>query len=257
MFTFFKLLYGPKLYWVYLNQDSSRHGEHAGQLGQAYQPEGPEKWGHTMVSGVKFMAELGVYVGPLLLPYIYKRMDDLRRNPRSLADFALVISCVYMAGLMLRAAGRVNSPVYREFFEALSKAKKGFDTEAKEKLARYDFDFASWPVEFNATRPRDPSNLLIPPPPKESAMQKLSTLPHRILGWAMMNVFGLKLLYPGSTRWFLQALIGPAITEHRAVLVNKHRGQRVKLGTADDNEIDSMFFDRRGSVKKIMHFIII
>ena len=60
-----------------------------------------------------------------------------------------------------------------------------------------------------------------------------------------MHSFGLKLIYPGSTKWLLQALVGPAITEHRAQLVARHRGERIKLKTADGNEIDSMFFDKR------------
>ena len=75
--------------------------------------------------------------------------------------------------------------------------------------------------------------------------RSLLSLPHRALGWVMMNTFGLKLIYPGSTKWLLQALVGPALTEHRAVLVSRQRGERVKLRTADGNDIDSMFFDRR------------
>ncbi len=76
-------------------------------------------------------------------------------------------------------------------------------------------------------------------------MESALSLPHRVLGWAMMNTFGLKLIYPGSTKWLLQALVGPAITEHRALLVAKHRGERIKLATVDGNQIDSMFFDKR------------
>lgn len=72
-----------------------------------------------------------------------------------------------------------------------------------------------------------------------------SNIPHRLLGWIMINTFGLKLIYPGSTKWLLQALVGPSLAEQRATLVVKHRGRRVKLGTSDGNDIDSMLFDRR------------
>jgi len=61
----------------------------------------------------------------------------------------------------------------------------------------------------------------------------------------MMNVFGLKLIYPGSTRWLLQPLIAPALAENRASLVVKRGGERYKLATEDGNHIDAMFFDRR------------
>ena len=54
------------------------------------------------------------------------------------------------------------------------------------------------------------------------------------------------MIYPGSTKWVFQSLMAPAITEHRALLVSKHNGDRIKLQTADENHIDSMFFDRRG-----------
>ena len=62
----------------------------------------------------------------------------------------------------------------------------------------------------------------------------------------MINTFGLKLIFPGSTKWLFQSLMGPAITEHRAQLVSAAGGERVKLGTLDGNEIDAMFFDKRG-----------
>lgn len=62
----------------------------------------------------------------------------------------------------------------------------------------------------------------------------------------MINTFGLKLIYPGSTKWLLQPLIGPALAEGRAAEVTKKGGVRYKLVTKDNNHIDSMFFDRRG-----------
>ena len=69
---------------------------------------------------------------------------------------------------------------------------------------------------------------------------------HKSLLRFMINTFGLKLIYPGSTRWLLQPLIGPALAESRAGLVVKQGGKRVKVDTADGNSIDAMYFDRRG-----------
>ncbi len=110
-----------------------------------------ESWGQSIVSWVKFLTELGVYMSPFLLPYFFRRLEGLRQNPRPLADFAFGVYCFYFLGLLLRAYGRFNNPTYKEFAEVLRKAKLDFSTEAKEALSAYDFEFWAWPVEFNAT----------------------------------------------------------------------------------------------------------
>ena len=60
----------------------------------------------------------------------------------------------------------------------------------------------------------------------------------------MINTFGMKMIYPGSTS-VLQFLIGDSITTGRSKMVAAQAGVRNKLVAKDGNEIDSMLFDRR------------
>lgn len=169
-------------------------------------------------------------------------MESYRQNPRSLADAILFVSCVYAVGVLLRACGRRANPAYVEFNRNLRSGLAAFGSpEGKARVARYDFDFASWPVEFNATSRKGGRRFL--PPPTFSAWESVVKFPQRLVGWAMVNSFGFKMIYPGSVA-SLQYLMAQAIAENRANLVRKV-GERFKLRTEDGNHIDSMFFDRR------------
>ena len=53
-------------------------------------------------------------------------------------------------------------------------------------------------------------------------------------------------MYPGSMS-LLQAGLSDALSQGRAKLVVTDEGERFKLKTADGNDVDAMFFDRRTS----------
>ncbi len=110
-------------------------------------------------------------------------------------------------------------------------------------LRGYDFDFSAWPVEYEVPPELRSGRRFAQPPPFASVFEHLCRLP----AFFLINTFGLKLIYPGSTRWFFQTLVGPVLTEQRARLVSGRGGERFKLKTADGNHIDAMFFDRRSS----------
>ena len=134
-----------------------------------------------------------------------------------------------------------------KFLQPLTHCRFGFVFSVQDALRRYDFEFWAWPTDFNATV-RDSRTFLGQFDPVTPACAPAGPyfLPHRVLGWFMINTFGLKLIYPGSTRWLLQPLIGPVLAESRSKLVNAQGGKRVKVNTEDGNSIDAMYFDRRG-----------
>lgn len=68
--------------------------------------------------------------------------------------------------------------------------------------------------------------------------------PYRVLSWLMVQSFGISLVYPGSMS-LLQAGIAEALQQGRAKYVLEKQGKRFKLQSADKNDIDVMFFDRR------------
>jgi len=115
-------------------------------------PNATEAWGQSVVSWVRFGVELGIYVAPLILPYVYRRLEAAASDPKPLADLALSLGCLYAFGLLLRAWGRSGNEDYLKFAEVLREAKSNFDKDGKRALRRFDFEFWAWPVEFNASR---------------------------------------------------------------------------------------------------------
>lgn len=184
-----------------------------------------------------------MYASPLYLPFFYQRIAGWRHHPRALFDLGLTLSTLYVLALCLRAYGRAGNAHYLEFVQAFMRASQNFDAQAKTALRRFDFDFRAWPVEFDAATLT--ASKSIDPPTSSGAFNSLAYLPHKVSAWLLINTLGLKLIYPGSTRWFLQPMVGPSLTQQRGVLVGKQGGERFKLRTRDGNQIDSMFFDRR------------
>eukprot|EP00094_Tigriopus_californicus_P002171 TCALIF_02094-PA protein Name:"Similar to ABHD16A Abhydrolase domain-containing protein 16A (Bos taurus)" AED:0.10 eAED:0.10 QI:561/1/0.87/1/0.57/0.5/8/0/382 len=123
------------------------------------------------------------------------------------------------------------------------RATQNFDVHAKTALRRFDFEFSAWPVEFDAATLPFAKSIATPSP--SQAFNSFTYWPHKASAWILINTLGLKLIYPGSTRWFLQPMVGQSLTQQRGVLVGKQGGERFKLRTRDANHIDSMFFDRR------------
>ncbi|KAK7505112.1 hypothetical protein BaRGS_00003682 [Batillaria attramentaria] len=59
-----------------------------------------------------------------------------------------------------------------------------------------------------------------------------------------MHTFGRRMVYPGATS-LMQMLVGSMLDQGRAALVEEKRGVRAKVLTEDENEIDTIFVDRR------------
>ncbi|CAI5768031.1 Alpha/beta hydrolase domain-containing protein 16A [Podarcis lilfordi] len=159
-----------------------------------------------------------------------------------------------LAGIAcLRGIGRWTNPQYIQFITILEDAHRYGTPEHKKKLASYNFDFRSWPVDFRwdeATSRSDSRNvpLLRSEPKHRSAvngfLHALKKLPCQIASFIVAHTFGRRMLYPGSV-YLLQKALMPMLLQGQARLVEECNGKRAKLAACDGNEIDTMFMDRR------------
>ena len=66
----------------------------------------------------------------------------------------------------------------------------------------------------------------------------------RLLSFACVDTFGLRMMYPGV---IIKSLIGKALLEGRANFIENKKAQRAVVQTADkyENKIDTLFVDQR------------
>lgn len=77
-------------------------------------------------------------------------------------------------------------------------------------------------------------------------LERLFHYPSLALGYVCVNVFGRRLMFPGSLQLLRQMMERPLL-EGRTNLIVQHRARRYLLRAADGNHIDTIFVDRRAS----------
>jgi len=75
-------------------------------------------------------------------------------------------------------------------------------------------------------------------------IERLFHYPTLLLGYICINVFGRRLMFPGSLQIF-RHMVNRDLLDGRANLIVSYRAKRYILRTADGNNIDTMFVDRR------------
>ena len=78
----------------------------------------------------------------------------------------------------------------------------------------------------------------------ETVLERIFHYPTRLLGYICVNVFGRRLMFPGSLQ-FLKKMIERPLLDGRTNLIVQHRAKRRLLRTADGHHIDTVFVDRR------------
>jgi hypothetical protein len=76
--------------------------------------------------------------------------------------------------------------------------------------------------------------------------ERLFHYPSLFLGYICVNVFGRRLMFPGSLQLLRQMMERPLL-DGRTNLIVQHRAKRYLIHTADGNNIDTIFVDRRQS----------
>lgn len=79
-----------------------------------------------------------------------------------------------------------------------------------------------------------------------SILEQLCHYPLLFLGYLCVNIFGRRLMFPGSLQ-ILRHMMSRALLNGRTNLIISHHARRYVLRTADGNRIDTMFVDRRAT----------
>lgn len=192
-----------------------------------------EHYGCLIISTLRFVWRLVPWASPVLFWHVYSGGSH-----GLVVRSAGLAALLFLVGHLLRAAGRGSQPLYQQFLNSLHQARtlSAGSQQTRSILAKYDFDTSYWPIDFAA-------KAVGPFPVFESddggfLMNGASFLLARMVGASLM--------YPGSMA-FMNALLEPHLKEGRSKLIEKYGGQRFVIQTTDDNLIDTMFVDRRGS----------
>ncbi|KAK7080616.1 Protein abhd16a [Halocaridina rubra] len=242
MSSLFSCIVGPRLYKIY---------DRVGNLieSQPYVPNALEKIGNKIVQGLRILYNVGIYTSPFIVLSLYR------------GDYALYMSAVkYGTGLGLllivalicRGAGRRLNPTYTSFLDTLSKSAitQRPNEEIMGEIRKYEFDFASWPTNFDWTdldadskKPRvfvERGAIR----QKQGIISRICMVPCQIVAWVLTFLVGKQLVYPGCIQ-LLQLALDQYLVNGREKLIHEHGGQRNKIISQDGNTIDTMLIDRR------------
>ena len=66
-----------------------------------------------------------------------------------MSKFLVGVGFVVAGAIIIRTLGRLSNPVYTQFTSVLATAQRNYSSANKNQISQYDFDFSSWPVDFN------------------------------------------------------------------------------------------------------------
>ncbi|KAJ2954001.1 hypothetical protein O0L34_g2214 [Tuta absoluta] len=230
-------MFSPRLYTIY--KDGPRNGAF-------YEPQGLERWGDRIISTAHTIMNITLYTSPFIGMYIYRNRSYFAFDESSsLARLIGGMGCLLAFSFLIRGLGRASNPKYLQFLQALTDS--GPDPKVRlQAIRKYDFDFRAWPVDY-AVVSKPQSSVWQRHPFKNCANPELPAYQRgvlQVLAFAATHIFGLRLIYPGSLS-LVQHLLSSALLQGRAQLVEEFEGKRAKILTADRNEIDTMFVDKR------------
>jgi len=239
--SFVKCLLGPRLLRTY-----PKFGDRivVNQV-MDYQQKSYEGWGDSILSSLSYASSLVLYTAPLVIPMAFtmRRGWFTVEGGIFLTKFLAGVGLVAAVSLVLRTVGRFCNPQYKQFLEVLTRAQGEMTPQNKAALSKYDFQFSSWPAEF---RVADVEGDESKPRLYLEQVRHLPT-PIDILSWLLTHTFGIKLVYPGSIR-MLSGLMERPLADGRMTLMEEKNGQRFKIVTRDNNEIDTMFVEQKNRV---------
>ncbi|KAL1517355.1 hypothetical protein ABEB36_001126 [Hypothenemus hampei] len=226
-----KCMFSPRLIQMYHNA-SERH----------YKPLPLEKWSDRVIRSFYIAWKFGLYTSPFLGVILYSRNYLLPQTLWEVSKLAAGMGVLLFVTFCTRALGRSMNFTYLEFLDVLTKAQENI-TAHKADLMVYDFDFSAWPVEYDLSGTKSSANTLVETHYK-GVIDYVTSIPLHVIAYLAIHSFGIRLIYPGSLK-FLQSILESRLLDGRATLIEKYRGQRYKLKTADGNTIDTMFVNFR------------
>eukprot|EP00088_Acartia_fossae_P024402 TRINITY_DN2535_c0_g1_i13.p1 TRINITY_DN2535_c0_g1~~TRINITY_DN2535_c0_g1_i13.p1 ORF type:complete len:546 (-),score=106.85 TRINITY_DN2535_c0_g1_i13:386-2023(-) len=229
----YQYILGPKLYSFYASANSN-----AVKV-VPYTPNNLEHYGDNILTSISCASKIILYASPIILPF-YLRRDWLSLDTGVFATkFVVVVCMVSIASLVTRAIGRMTNPLYPHFADTLISAHSKYNHISKSSMQQYDFQFKSWPVDFDV---REVENIRKSTAVLSSHRPSYFS-PTDILARMLSHTFGISLVYPGSMSLMSLVLEAPLL-EGRCKLVLEHQATRNKIRTRDNNTIDTMYVDR-------------
>ena len=143
MSSVFRCLFGPSLF---------RYNIKPGGHYVDYEALTLERWGDTVLTSITTTARLLLYVSPIVIPWAINRGWASQEGVQSMSKFLMGVGVVVAGAIVIRTLGRLSNPVYTNFMSVLATAQRNFTPANKQKMAEFDFQFSSWPVDFNVTK---------------------------------------------------------------------------------------------------------
>ncbi|XP_066579789.1 phosphatidylserine lipase ABHD16A [Amia ocellicauda] len=261
-----RCVFGPKLSRIHRSAEPSRAGP-VRQQGWTYQAKALEKHTDSILGWASALWSLSYYTSPLLVFYLYRKGYICSSKLVPVGQYVGTLLIVLVGVACLRGIGRWTNPEYIQFITILEETKRNNRSENKKKLACFNFDFRSWPVDFNWSDVSSRKELtkggvsLLKSEPKhrgaaDSLLSSVRKLPCQLVSYLIAHSFGRRMLYPGSV-CLLQKAMRPMLQQGQARLVEEFDGERAKLVACDGNEIDTMFVDRRMGAGEQGHTLVI
>ncbi|XP_043585203.1 phosphatidylserine lipase ABHD16A [Bombus pyrosoma] len=245
--TLWKCNLGPRLFKVYEITWIGRLVE------KSYEPNSLERWGDQIVICFAAIWSISLYTIPLVAIFFYQHSNSITENISFLCKLAASASAIFIASLAARGCSRANNPIYLKFLKTLNEVNAHYTVETKQELDKYEFEFWARPVDFDV---RDIEKVTAKGKltlekiaassgriKRQTGKEFIYTLPCKFLSYIVAHTFAIKMIYPGSVT-VLNWAFRSTLLKGRIHLI-KHGGERYKLLTADNNEIDAIFVDRR------------
>ncbi|CAG9770407.1 unnamed protein product [Ceutorhynchus assimilis] len=232
--SIWKCMFSPKLYQIYGNGPAER----------IYEPLPLERWGDCVINSIYTIWKFGLYTSPFWGIILYNKGYLEPQGLALIMKFAAGMGVILIVSICFKGIGRAQNTTYQRFLEVLERAEENV-TVTKPELMRYDFEFKSWPVEYDLSRQRSPISRSTARR-SQNNVEYLMSLPFRMIAYLAIHTFGIRLIYPGSVG-ILQTILDSSLLQGRSRLVQLYKGERFKIKTTDENDIDTMFLDRRKS----------
>ncbi|XP_054733124.1 phosphatidylserine lipase ABHD16A [Anastrepha obliqua] len=232
---FLSYVLGPKLYQEY------------GLDKRLYEPGGLERFGDQILSTLSLMWNISYYTSPLIVTFLYRRGYLVADSISSFVKFTTSIGIIVVISLCIRGFGRSQSRSYVKMIKAIELSKlANSDAEAQRAIRKFDFDFRSWQVDFDANSVQGDGKKkpLVSVSSRDTRQFRFATLPCKLAAYVAIHTFGIRMIYPGYVK-ILQYYMHAFLVEGRSKLVEEHNAVRYKVKTSDCNEIDSIFVDNR------------
>ncbi|CAF1452037.1 unnamed protein product [Rotaria sp. Silwood1] len=250
---FWRCIFGPRLYQTYPSVILPP-GRNDQQPAHLYTKNTAETLSDNVFFALKLSIGILKVTWPLCLIYCYRKGLLTYENGIMTLRIVGCIAIISAYFMLLRGIGRYVNPHYKIFIEEFYKVKNNPTKEARQNLlSKFDFSLSHWKPDYIiessfirklpmiSTTKTDLFNRT-----ETTLFEHLFHYPSLFLGYICINVFGRRLMFPGSLQ-LLRHMMERPLLDGRTNLIVRYNAKRSLIRTADGNNIDTLFIDRRES----------